>query len=185
MASNFILGTYDLSTLFLTGSGGSATNFISGSTDLDGVFAASLGLWDRRNGGTQGISGGSPAGPFSSNMFIESLDLADRFQSSTAVPLHLSKTEIDSANNPATSVINLGTCSLLGMAYTDPSLTYSWVRTSGSAHISAHTPNAASTTFSYTANGGYNCSATFTCTISDTLGNSLTVGTLTVNACTT
>lgn len=53
--------------------------------------------------------------------------------------------------------------------------TYAWVRTSGSASITAATPAAASTTFSATVAPEETLTAVFTCTITDAAGGNVSV----------
>jgi hypothetical protein len=56
-----------------------------------------------------------------------------------------------------------------------PGYTYGWVRTSGSALITATAPSSASTTFTATLSANQEVSATFTCTVTDSTGAFQTV----------
>jgi hypothetical protein len=56
-----------------------------------------------------------------------------------------------------------------------PGYTYGWVRTSGSALITATAPSASSTTFTATLSANQEVSATFTCTVTDSTGAFQTV----------
>ena len=166
------VGVLDLTGLFrafTTTPPAAATNLVWGATDLSGVFNRTSGTWDQLSG-------------VSTKYYAGTTDLALVFQSAHFTGISLFPTGLSAAGSHA-STITTPAASLIGTT-NGTGLTYGWFLSAGSATIQINSSGAASTTFTYPANGiggPGTLNGTYNCILTDAYNHVITGQKVTVS----